>query len=780
MRKRLISLLLVLVMVISLGGVSFAFADDDTTGETAGVTDETGESTEGQSAESQETESQEAGSQEAESQETESQETESQEVESQEAESQEVESQETAGALTSTNMLTSTEGDTSVYDDLAARLAALAEEVYALTAEDTEALTAAYNTLLGISDAIDAALEDGSITEEQEQALGAVYSEIDAYINNPVEAADNQLTDETYLWENLTNPDEDENGDVTLTVVTTDGETETYQYANIMDAVKKLFSYMNHGDNYQTTSSYSATTTWYNPNGRGYNWSDVGYTWDYVSAEISFTEAHCEYITTSVQFKSSTSGWQYASLSNVTFDGNGTGSIVGDPAQSYSGDVVVSGGTYGNAYGYGSYSNLKGTLTISGDNCTIKNISFVGNHTWAFTYYTQDNAIGVGSGVTNLTIQNNSFEGYTLVTAFGQSGGTVTNEVFTGNTVSNCLFLFHTADGGVKNLTVTNNTLTGSAQYTLASCMAYTTIAEFSGNTLTYASFGLQNCDTDMEQFLAQNTYDHGFIYQETVDYNSGLGYYYLPSSTTVMTVLPEGASAVWRSDYDTAGEMDAALTYTQQDAVDDAYLVSDDPTYATLTWTGGGTDEDGKVLDGGVAIGYNYTAMHLDYAYSYVDVTVTKEWDDAEDQDGIRPESITVALVKNGETTDKTVTLSEENNWTASFENLPQYANSKEIEYTVEEVSIDGYTTEITEVEGGYTVTNSHTPETTSVTVTKAWDDEDDQDGLQPESVTVTLYAGNTAVATATLNGDNGWTYTFTGLAKYSAGTEIEYTVEE
>ncbi|MCD8371193.1 MAG: hypothetical protein LUC94_12895, partial [Clostridiales bacterium] len=285
-------------------------------------------------------------------------------------------------------------------------------------------------------------------------------------------AAANQLTDETYLWENLTNPEEDETGDVTLTVVTTEGETETYQYANIMDAVKKLFSYMNHGDNYQTTSSYSANTSWYYPNGRGYNWSDVDYTWDYSSAVISFTDAHCEYITTSVQFKSSTSGWQYASLNNVTFDGNGTGSIVGDPAQSWTGDVVVSGGTYGNAYGYGSYSNLKGTLTISGNNCTVQNTSFVGNHTWAFTYYTQDNAIGVGSGVTDLTIKNNTFTGYTLVTAFGQSEGTVTNEVFTNNTVEGCLFLFHTADGGATNLTVTNNTLIGSATYTLASCMA--------------------------------------------------------------------------------------------------------------------------------------------------------------------------------------------------------------------------------------------------------------------------------------------------------------------
>ncbi|MCD8371192.1 MAG: isopeptide-forming domain-containing fimbrial protein, partial [Clostridiales bacterium] len=133
--------------------------------------------------------------------------------------------------------------------------------------------------------------------------------------------------------------------------------------------------------------------------------------------------------------------------------------------------------------------------------------------------------------------------------------------------------------------------------------------------TLTYASFGLQNCTTDMEQFLTQNTYDHGYIYQETVDYDSELGYYYLPSETTVMTILPDGVyRAVWKSDYDEAGEMNAALTYTQQDAIDDAVAASEDASCATLTWTGGGTDEENNVLDGGVAIGYNYNALHLLY----------------------------------------------------------------------------------------------------------------------------------------------------------------------
>ena len=44
----------------------------------------------------------------------------------------------------------------------------------------------------------------------------------------------------------------------------------------------------------------------------------------------------------------------------------------------------------------------------------------------------------------------------------------------------------------------------------------------------------------------------------------------------------------------------------------------------------------------------------------------VTKAWDDAENQDGIRPERISVTLLADGEAID-TAILSEENRWTAT-----------------------------------------------------------------------------------------------------------------
>ena len=90
------------------------------------------------------------------------------------------------------------------------------------------------------------------------------------------------------------------------------------------------------------------------------------------------------------------------------------------------------------------------------------------------------------------------------------------------------------------------------------------------------------------------------------------------------------------------------------------------------------------------------------------------KIWDDANNKDGIRPDSITVALLANGKETGKTVTVTKatalsDNEWAFEFTGLDRYANGKPIEYTVKEVgTIEGYTAK----EEGMNVTNIHTPE--------------------------------------------------------------------
>ncbi|MBP5767204.1 MAG: Cna B-type domain-containing protein, partial [Clostridia bacterium] len=155
------------------------------------------------------------------------------------------------------------------------------------------------------------------------------------------------------------------------------------------------------------------------------------------------------------------------------------------------------------------------------------------------------------------------------------------------------------------------------------------------------------------------------------------------------------------------------------------------------------------------------------------VEVTVKKIWDDANNQDGKRPAKLVVTL-SNG----MTVTLSEENGWTASISDLPKFENGVEIVYTWTEDTLPaGYTLTSNKAEGYVTtLTNSYTPELTEATIRKIWNDANNARKLRPESLTVALSNGMTVV----LNEANKWTATITDLPKYENGVEIVYTWSE
>lgn len=91
------------------------------------------------------------------------------------------------------------------------------------------------------------------------------------------------------------------------------------------------------------------------------------------------------------------------------------------------------------------------------------------------------------------------------------------------------------------------------------------------------------------------------------------------------------------------------------------------------------------------------------------VERTVRKIWNDRNNSDGKRPESITVKLLRDGEPVEN-VKLDESNKWTHTWTAL-----DADHEWTVVEAVVpDGYTT-ISDVEGDSTeITNTHTPPTT------------------------------------------------------------------
>ncbi len=160
-----------------------------------------------------------------------------------------------------------------------------------------------------------------------------------------------------------------------------------------------------------------------------------------------------------------------------------------------------------------------------------------------------------------------------------------------------------------------------------------------------------------------------------------------------------------------------------------------------------------------------------------HIEVPVTKVWDDNDNQDGIRTDAVTVRVLENGTEVER-ATLFADNDWHYIFQNL--YSNRN---YIVEEVTVpEHYEVTVTgDLVSGYTVTNTHMPFQTSVSVSKVWDDAENRDGIRPAAAQVLLYADGTAHGdTITLNVGNSWAYTWDGLPQRRNGTDIVYTVQE
>ena len=221
-------------------------------------------------------------------------------------------------------------------------------------------------------------------------------------------------------------------------------------------------------------------------------------------------------------------------------------------------------------------------------------------------------------------------------------------------------------------------------------------------------------------------------------------------------------------------------------------------------------------------------------YDTQKISIQGTKIWDDNENADGVRPDAIVMGLYTGtGADTEPlyTNTVRESDGWKWNWDDLNKYKKGEIIEYTVRELGVyygekyievenggfvyevgEGenrnsfiYTSTITEAQSEsesllkVNVTNSYTPETVELTVTKEWKDDENRDRIRPDSVKVSLKANGEVVSYKAgntqnnktgddaegetefeLNEANKWTYTFSDLPKYSGGIEIAYTISE
>lgn len=142
--------------------------------------------------------------------------------------------------------------------------------------------------------------------------------------------------------------------------------------------------------------------------------------------------------------------------------------------------------------------------------------------------------------------------------------------------------------------------------------------------------------------------------------------------------------------------------------------------------------------------------------------INVTKVWDDDDNSQGTRPDSISVQLYGNNETIGNAVVLDNSNNWTYAFKDLPvYYLYNMSFKLNKEDFSVEATYEE---------------DKACNVTVRKVWDES--YTGEKPEEITIYLFANDIPIYGVYLNEAMNWEYTFKVLDKYdSNGNEITYS---
>lgn len=252
--------------------------------------------------------------------------------------------------------------------------------------------------------------------------------------------------------------------------------------------------------------------------------------------------------------------------------------------------------------------------------------------------------------------------------------------------------------------------------------------------------------------------------------------------------------SKVWNDDDNRDGvrpdSISVQLLDSNNNAIGDAVTVTANDNWAhtwnVLKYNADGNEIAYHVVETSADRNYSASADGMTITNTHEvktidELTMTKVWADDDNRDGVRPDSIDVQLLANGEPCGDVVTVeaNADGAWVYTWTDLYVNENGEPITYTVEEVNVDenytaSYSTDT------LTVTNTHESAVTSKTVTKVWNDADDQDGIRPDSVTVNLMNGDKIVARAVLNADNKWSYTWNDLYVNENGQAINYTVEE
>ena len=194
------------------------------------------------------------------------------------------------------------------------------------------------------------------------------------------------------------------------------------------------------------------------------------------------------------------------------------------------------------------------------------------------------------------------------------------------------------------------------------------------------------------------------------------------------------------------------------------------------------GTEADGyDVSVAGDILDEKGLVLTYKHIPAVVNVSARVSWNDANNQDGIRPTDTLVQLYADGTALGDKVVIESNKEWTKTWSNLPKYKAGKEIAYNMIAYAVSGYTVKVTgSALEGYKAEYTHNVQKMNVTVQNAWNDLDNVVDSRPAQLVVEIYAnGKTTGKRVTLTEANNWKATVSGLDRNASGKRIQYAVK-
>lgn len=192
------------------------------------------------------------------------------------------------------------------------------------------------------------------------------------------------------------------------------------------------------------------------------------------------------------------------------------------------------------------------------------------------------------------------------------------------------------------------------------------------------------------------------------------------------------------------------------------------------------GTEADGyDVSVAGDILDEKGLVLTYKHIPAVVNVSARVSWNDANNQDGIRPTDTLVQLYADGTALGDKVVIESNKEWTKTWSNLPKYKAGKEIAYNVIAYAVSGYTVKVTgNVLEGYKAEYTHNVQKMNVTVQNAWNDLDNVVDSRSAQLVVEIYAnGKTTGKRVTLTEANNWKAIVSGFDRNASGKRIQYT---